>query len=82
MIFFVVDSLKASTEGESDTIYDKRDEAMSRRARGKRLYKYSLCLILFFFFASACSKIFREFPIDPGAHPSVALMFYHCPLRI
>lgn len=53
VIFFVVDSLKANTEGKPDTIYDKRDDASSRRARGKRLYKYPVCLISSFFFLCA-----------------------------
>lgn len=34
---FVVDKLKASTEEKPDTIYDKRDKAVSRRACGKQL---------------------------------------------
>lgn len=82
VICSVADGLKASTEGKSDTIYDKKDEALSRGAHGKWLYKYPLCLVLFLFSLAMYSKIFREFPVDAGAQPSVALMFYHCSPRI
>lgn len=61
MILFVVDGLKASTEGKPDTIYDKKDEALSRMARGKQLYKYPLGLILSFFsFLLVCALKYSE----------------------
>lgn len=72
LMLFVVDSLKAGTDGKSHTIYDKRDGLKAEKPVGKRTLQtstvpnsFSVSPSPFFFcLARANSEIFKVFPAD------------------